>query len=543
MWYSKSNEFQYSTLSMKKSILIGLLILGITLLLASIFGPDFLEGKLKTALEAQVVIQTDSSYTMEFQELDISLWGRRVTADSISISPKNDRETIKSIQIRSFEIQEIKWLSLITEDFPQFGKVIVEQPEIEIYSRPFTSSTFSNNSSSDGDSSSNSINFSNFDLNIIDGKARMVEPSGRTEVMLEHFDLSATKVNVNQILDGSRVPFLDELILSGKNLTWRLDEKLYRLEVGAFSFDRVQKQALVQNIALIPVLPRYRFSEIKGYSSDRVELNIDKINLQGVNLDSLYIPRIEVEKISIEQGALAMFKNKTIPSKTTIGFRPLLSEAISKATVAQVGLHEVLINNFDVTYTEHKEGVKEPGEITFEDISGSIKNISTPGYPTFLTDSLELDVSTYFMGVSKLDLKARYALFDKDEHHRVWGSLGSIHTSALKSPLINLASIEAKSGQVNSLEFNFNVNRTAANGQILLDYQDLNIFLLKDYDTSQKPLASRVSSFIANTFIIDDSNTGSKIEPAKIHYKWDNRKGIFGYWWQALLSGIKATIK
>ena len=489
MWYSKSNEFQYSTLSMKKSILIGLLILGITLLLASIFGPDFLEGKLKTALEAQVVIQTDSSYTMEFQELDISLWGRRVTADSISISPKNDRETIKSIQIHSFEIQEIKWLSLITEDFPQFGKVVVEQPEIEIYSRPFTSSTFSNNSGAITDTSSNSINFSSFDLNIIDGKARMVEPSGRTEVMLEHFDLSATKVNVNQILDGSRVPFLDELILSGKNLTWRLDEKLYRLEVGAFSFDRVQKQALVQNIALIPVLPRYRFSEIKGYSSDRVELNIDKINLQGVNLDSLYIPRIEVEKISIEQGALAMFKNKTIPSKTTIGFRPLLSEAISKATVAQVGLHEVLINNFDVTYTEHKEGVKEP------------------------------------------------------EYHRVWGSLGSIHTSALKSPLINLASIEAKSGQVNSLEFHFNVNRTAANGQILLDYQDLNIFLLKDHDTSQKPLASRVSSFIANTFIIDDSNTGSKLEPAKIHYKWDNRKGVFGYWWQALLSGIKATIK
>src|SRR5690554_232536 len=478
---------------------------------------------------------------MNFKQLNISFWNKKVSADSISILPNNDNEAIKSILIKNFEIQGIKWWSLLTDDFPNFKKVLVEYPEIEVYSRPITPTTFSNTSSTDK-ASKDSL-FSDFDVQIIGGKAQIIDPSGRMQVQIGHFRLSATKINVNQLLDGTRLPFIDILTISGSDLAWQIDNKFYHLEVGEFEFNNADGLGFVKDIALIPELPRYKFTEIKGYSVDRYELNIDKINLQGIDLDSLFISKIKIETATLEKGELSVFKDKTIPSKSTIAYKPLLNEVIRNAIKFQYSIEEVLINNFDVNYTEHKEGAKEPGAVTFQNITGSIQNIATLGYPGFLTDSLLFDVTTLFMGVSKLEVHSRYALFDESENHRVWGSLDAIETSTINPTLVHLANIEAKSGKVNSLDFNFKVNREGAKGIINLDYENLDVSLLSDFDTTNTSEGKQIATFITNTFIVKSNNTGADFKSAEIDYEWDKTRSIFGYWWHSLLTGIKNSIK
>src|SRR5690554_1825614 len=157
---------------MKKGFIYGILILCVLFLLASLLVPNYLESKLKPALEAQVITQTDSSYAMDFKQLNISFWSKKVSADSISILPNKENEAIKSVLIKNLEIQGIKWLSLLTDDFPNFKKVVVEYPKIEVYSRPVTSTTFGNGSSSKI-TSSDSL-FSDFDIEIRGGKAQII---------------------------------------------------------------------------------------------------------------------------------------------------------------------------------------------------------------------------------------------------------------------------------------------------------------------------------------------------------------------------------
>lgn len=512
----------------------------VAIIAIGIFFPNLFEGKLKVALEEQVLIQTDSSYSVKLDKLNISFWGRTVSADSLTLTPSNETKAIKSISAGSIEIKGIKWWSLIFDQFTSFGSIVVEDPFIEIYSRPLESNTFEETSSSD--SSDSKLALSKFDFIIKNGKARLVEPSGRTEVMLEEFSLMATEVDIPQVLDGSRLPFLKELVLTGKKLTWRLDEKLYRFEVGEFSFNRVEKHARLADLTLIPVLPRYEFSEIKGYSVDRIDLNIDSIEFEELILDSLFIPRIQVGKITVDQGSLNVFKNKTIPPRSTIGYRSLMAEHISKVSV-QVGIDSILINDFDVSYIEHKAEADEPGSVSFEDISGGIYDLNTPGFPQFDEETLKMRVSTRFMNTSVLNLNVDYPLFNKDESHHVWGDLARIETETIKNTLIHLAFVEAKSGVVNSLNFDFQVNDRKAEGKILLDYQDLALAFLKSDDVDDKNLGTRLKSFLANTIGINKNNTGEDIEPSEIDYDWDKRKGIFGYWWRALLSGIQNTIK
>lgn len=524
---------------MKKWVFGGILILMVAIIAAGIFFPNLYENKLKDALEKQVLVQTDSAYSVTLNELDISLWRRKVVADSLTIMPSNDKKPIKSIRAQSITITQIKWFSLLFNQIADFGGVEIEYPEIEIYSRPIAPDTFSKETATS--QTKQPIELSTFNIKITNGKARLVEPSGRTEVMLEHFNLEATEVDIPQILDGSKVPFLDELILSGSDLTWRLDEELYRMEIEEFDFNRVKKTANVQNLELIPVVPEYEFSRIKGYSTDRIEMKIDNIQLSNVNLDSLYIPRIEVDQIDINEGYFYLFKNKTIASKPTIGYRSLLSE-ISRNAGIQIGINHININDFKVTYTEHKEGANEAGTIFFEDITGNIQNLNTIGFPGYQTDTLKWDISSNFMGLSKLQLNVDYPLFDENEYHHVRGSLGRIETTTINPTLLHLAFVRAESGVVNSLYFDFTVNDREATGEILLNYENLKLTFLNSDDIDDKDLGTRIKSFLANTFVVDSENTG-EIEPEKIEYVWDNRKGIFGYWWQALLSGLQNTIK
>src|SRR5690554_2298437 len=174
---------------MKKGIIYSVVILCVLFLVASLLVPNYLENKLKPALEVQVITQTDSSYVMDLKKLNISFWRKKVSADSISILPNKENEAIKSILIKNFEIQGIKWLSLLTDDFPNFKKIVVEYPEIEVYSRPITSTTFSN-ASSTKTAPKDSL-FSDFDVQITGGKAQIIDSSGRMQAMIRHFSLSA----------------------------------------------------------------------------------------------------------------------------------------------------------------------------------------------------------------------------------------------------------------------------------------------------------------------------------------------------------------
>ncbi len=524
---------------MKKWIFVGVTVTILSIIASGIFFPNLYEDELKDLLEQQVSLQTDSTYSAELNKLNISFWKREITADSLVIKPSNDQEPIKSVSAGSISIEGIQWWSLLTHDLAKFGTIVIENPYIEVYSRPLESSTFSQ--TKQDSSFSDKMDIPIFNFRIENGKARLVEPTGRTEVMIEKFNLMATKVDIAQILDGSRLPFLDELILSGNGLTWRLDEKLYRFEVGEFGFDRVNKRAEVKDLALIPVLEEYEFSRIKGYSTDRIDISIDRVSFEDLLLDSLYIPRIQLGKLLVEKGDIYVFKNKTIPPKSTIGYRDLFAQ-ISKEAGIQLGIDEIAISDLNVSYKEHKEGADSAGMIFFENINGSVLDVNTLGYPEHATDTMKLRVKTKFMGTSDLSLNVDYPLFTKNEFHTVQGSLNKLETSTVSDPLLHLAFVEIKSGIINSMDFDFTVTDRKAEGKLLLDYEDLKLTFLNSDDPDDKNLGTRLKTFVANTVGLNTDHTGD-IDSKEIDYEWDKRKGVFGYWWRSLLTGIKNTIQ
>ena len=163
---------------MKKALKVFLIfVISVTILAgaAAFIAPAFLTAPLKKALTEEFNRQTDQDFTLDFTTFDIGILRRSITVDSIVVRPDSASPTIKKVSATAVSIEGIKWLSLINKPFPNFEEVIIQEPDVELYSRDFSSSTFANS----GNSSNNDIakKLATFNLIIKDGKGRIIRPN------------------------------------------------------------------------------------------------------------------------------------------------------------------------------------------------------------------------------------------------------------------------------------------------------------------------------------------------------------------------------
>jgi len=89
-------------------------------------------------------------------------------------------------------------------------------------------------------------------------------------------------------------------------------------------------------------------------------------------------------------------------------------------------------------------------------------------------------------------------------------------------------------------------NNYGSNGTVSFFYKYLEIAVLKQDEEENNKLKKRgLMSFIANNFVIAQSNTGDdkNKDPKKVSYKRDPEKSFFNLIWKTLFTGLGATVK
>ncbi|HEY1869511.1 MAG TPA: hypothetical protein VGG71_00565, partial [Chitinophagaceae bacterium] len=83
-------------------------------------------------------------------------------------------------------------------------------------------------------------------------------------------------------------------------------------------------------------------------------------------------------------------------------------------------------------------------------------------------------------------------------------------------------------------------NNYNAHSSVFFVYDDLKITVLKP-DDSGKLKQKGFLSFMANTFILNKSNTGNEATPKYVTYKRDPHRSFFSLIWKSILKGITNT--
>lgn len=513
--------------------------LAVTIILvagAGLIIPDLLEEKLKEALIGEFFEQSNEEYELGLKSINISFWSREISADSIVVTPTSDSLEIKNVRATSVLIDDIQWTSLISQRFPEFGSVTVFEPVAELYARRVSSAKPNPDTS---EMTKTNIVLSTFDVYIKNGTGRITERDGNEVFSLGSFDLSAKKVNINTILQGAYVPYLQDLSFSGSELFWNREEDFYHFTIDEFAFNKESKMARVEGLAFTPIVPKYDFAKYKGKQLDRFDLSVKSIQMENINLDSLFIPSINLSEIVIEGADLEVFHDKHMPPGPGIRFKPLLHD-VSKKLGFSFGIEELQIKNSRVAYGEHLPGSELPGFISFENLNATLTDFYTAEHPEYYSDSLRLDASTMFMDATLLKLDLAYAVFDEKDTHTLRASLQDLDGTILNDMLINTAFTRVDQGYIHNLDIDLRLDRNGAKGEMLLEYQNLKITVLDQNDATNTNFKTRLKSFLANNFVMKTSNEG---KATQIDYPRPRDKAIFGYWWKSVQSGLENTIR
>lgn len=527
---------------MKKVLKVLSIIVAATLIIAvaaAFIIPIYLNEPLKKAFIDEFNQQTEQNYQLDFADIDISLFRRSISVDSISVKPDSTSPHVQQISATSISVSGISLWSLFSGSFPDFNSITVTEPHVEILERDLSSTLFSGNDSGDSDEALEDLD--TFSLYINNGSGTIRTSDGTELFSISDISLEADDVDINKLLDGSELLFMEHLLIRGAGVKWNIQKDFYHLTIGNFNFDKQAGSFSIANMAVTPLLPKYEFSEAKGFQLDRINLEIPALSLSGMDLNSLGSEHINVEELSFDQPWMEVFRNKQIERKEGLNVKPLLNE-LAHSVDFSIGVNKTVISDATIIYKEHKAPSDSSAAISFDDLDATISNIRTASHPGFSEDTLKLHVETLFMDTAPLTVDVSYPVFNEADLHTVKATLGSLDPKVAEHMLARSGFVRVESGFVNSLNAEFELNSESSSGEALILYRDLKISFL-DEDSGEQGFGEKLKDFIANNFSIKSENTEPDPTIGEIDFEREVEKSIFAYWWKSLLSGIQDTIK
>ena len=186
-----------------------------------------------------------------------------------------------------------------------------------------------------------------------------------------------------------------------------------------------------------------------------------------------------------------------------------------------------------------------PGSITFEDIHGSIVNVTND--PERMSDSSPavVDIEARFGGSGDVSLEMRLPLLASPATMSYRGSVTNLDASALNSILPNLLGLRFTRGRVDSIAFNIDVARGRATGVVQGIYRDLSVQII-DKATHERSLGDRLKSFAANHLLLRTTNVprdGKAPTVGRVDHRFDRNAAFFSIFWGGLRSGLLSLLR
>jgi len=146
-----------------------------------------------------------------------------------------------------------------------------------------------------------------------------------------------------------------------------------------------------------------------------------------------------------------------------------------------------------------------------------------------------------FLNESQLMVQFEFSLNDVGSQ-KIDRTLEEIDLKTLNQILVPLAQVQIDDGHLHSIDFNFQLDHTAASGDIICIYEDFSLSFLQD-ESHEKSTGNRIISCLASNIQIRSSNEGMEPRSGEISFERELGQSDVNYWWKSLSSGIQDLIK
>ena len=316
----------------------------------------------------------------------------------------------------------------------------------------------------------------------------------------------------------------------------------YRLHGKRLRVSAPDSTMSVDSLELHPSAGDEEFFRQSNYSTTRLSLSAPRCAVFGLAcLDLLRGNGCTARSVRITDELLDVLVNCDKP-KLIDRERPLMPTELLSAIKSALRIDSIRIVNGRLYYGERFAVGAKPARVTWDDMQVLAEGIANHGNRGA---AIGIHAQATFMKAGLMKVALSIPVASPDFSFRYSGSLGNMDIGALNAYLETGEHIRIKAGVNQEAVFAITVVAGHASGSVQAHYHDLAFALMNEKTGSEKGIADRFTSFIANNFNIRRSNMPDKAGPLKIgvvNYTRKRDDPFFRFAWFSLRSGLKDVI-
>ncbi len=516
-----------------------------------------LDAKIKEA----VINSTDSLYVVGYEDLNFnlitgkaSITGFRLTVDTVRYGEleriQRAPDNVYNIRVENLRINNFHPRRVLTDQKLHINAIVIDTPSIHIVN---TYHAYNDTPSVHQEKDTRTlyqrishileeVSVGDIHFNGIQFRFSKRTDSATNETVLNNLNVKLSDILIDSLsqFDTSRFYHTRAIDVDVPGFRYETPDSFYYV-----SFDRLQiatlyKQVTLTGLKYAPRMGKTEFYQRKKEAKDMAVIAFPSIRLENIDLQRFVNTRqLYAGSLHIDSGTVAISNDLRYPKHPSdkIGKSPHQQLLKMKQPMK---IDSVVLNNVDISYAEVGRKYQKEGKITFDHVSGVFRNVTNDTAALIQNKMMEADITAYLMGTGKMNVAFAFDMLDQRGAYTYKGQLGPMNGKPLNRIITPLLNAEVANANIKRVSFDVKADDYRSQGSLRFDYDNMRVNLLTVDEAGQKG-SMKVASFLANSFIINDSNpdANGKYHVGRINYARPHTYSFFKTLWQSLLQGIK----
>jgi hypothetical protein len=343
--------------------------------------------------------------------------------------------------------------------------------------------------------------------------------------------------------DNSRYCFTKvvNLVLHGYSMI--TNDHLYKFKIGTVDISTDKQLVSLDNVQLQPIYNKKEFQTKIKHATQYYSISVPSVRFHKIDWWGLINgENFTAAEATVNNAKAYLYLDLSLHSAPVkVNGYP---HQLLMTVPFPIDIKKAIINHLNLTYEEYHPSSGKSGSIYFDNINGSISNVTNIKADINKNGSALLNASCSFMHFIPIHANIKFDL-NKVSTGFFTASLevGKFDASKLNNITEPLSLFIIKRGEVESGHGDISADNYHGNGKVSIVYKDLHITPVKK-DTARASGFKKKSvfSFIANKFVIKDENPShGDLRQPEVSVKRDPKASFFNLIWKITLSGILKT--
>ena len=327
-------------------------------------------------------------------------------------------------------------------------------------------------------------------------------------------------------------------VVDAQDIVLNFPQSQYELRCRLLRVSGPDSEIVVDTLTFHPLSDDEQYFAGSEFRKTRFRLVVSHARVIGfAGLELLQGKMYRTHSAKIHDAFLDVLVNKDKPINEETS-SPLMPNEILSSIKGILQVDSLSIMNGRLNYGERFGVGSKPALITIDSMQVVAKGIANHGDRGA---ALVIHAQGDFMKAGTMDVLMSIPSASPEFSFQYSGSLSRMDLSMLNSFLETSEQIRIKTGVLQEATFEINVVSGCASGNVRILYEDLIFAVINKYTGSDKGFSDGITSFIANTFKIRETNVPDKsgsLKIGEVNYTRKRDDSFFGFTWFALRSGV-----